>query len=340
MKVIKTNKSFSGLLEAEFYHEIAKTTGTLLYTGPKIPPSEWHRVLSFFRWTYETTRSESQVRLYVNTSAGTWSAWAYPQEARTGMTAKELDTPAHKEQRTQFPDDKGWIYFGTVHHHCSASAFQSGTDKWNEEKQDGLHITVGNIDKARHDLHCRFCLDGEQFDPDMSHFWDSGIQGEVPVELLDKIARYQMGSRVEVEFPGQWRENLIEVKSVVPSYQGGLGYNSGDYRPGWMGGNHASVETFKPAWERARDAIREMESKCLENNILEEDLQMALSEVATDLTFALICDAIFHHKVEIDDILKEYEDETWQKRYPRQAIGEGGSGMTQAEIEAWGGYSE
>ncbi len=33
----------------------------------------------------------------------------------------------------------------SAHHHCSASAFQSGTDEENERGQDGLHITVGRM---------------------------------------------------------------------------------------------------------------------------------------------------------------------------------------------------
>ena len=42
------------------------------------------------------------------------------------MTVKS--NPEHSEfeaQRAQCPD----IMFGTVHHHCSSSAFQSGTDE-------------------------------------------------------------------------------------------------------------------------------------------------------------------------------------------------------------------
>jgi len=108
----------------------------------------WHQVMSFFRWTNKVMDSESQVRLYVNTKLGRWGAWAFPQEARTGMSAREIATPETPEQAVErfalweSQPSSDWVYFCTVHHHCSASAFQSHTDEENEKGQDGLHITV------------------------------------------------------------------------------------------------------------------------------------------------------------------------------------------------------
>jgi hypothetical protein len=91
----------------------------------------WHQVLSFFRWTHKEMNSESQVRLYVNPKLGRWGAWAFPQVARTGMSAREMPTPETPEKAQerfaswQSEPSDDWLYFGTVHHHCSASAFQA-----------------------------------------------------------------------------------------------------------------------------------------------------------------------------------------------------------------------
>ena len=51
--------------------------------------------------------------------------------------------------------------FGTVHHHCSTSAFQSGTDEADETNREGFHFTIGNLDKEDIDIHFRWCLDNQ-----------------------------------------------------------------------------------------------------------------------------------------------------------------------------------
>src|SRR5579871_3308541 len=153
MKLIKLNKSevseareVPGLLNYRIDYAVKSAQGNLEYDGPRFDPRMWHQVLSFFRWTHKETQSESQVRLYLNTRLGRWAAWAFPQEARTGMSARELTEPEPPEKaRQRFacwdsePSDD-WLYFGTIHHHCAASAFQSSTDEENERNQDGLHI--------------------------------------------------------------------------------------------------------------------------------------------------------------------------------------------------------
>ena len=140
MKLIKYNqtkisdeKSVPGLVSSQIEYEVKGARGRLEYHGPKLAPELWHQVLSFFRWTHKEHQSECQVRLYVNVKLGRWAAWAFPQAARTGMTAQGIAGARNhgEEPRRRFaswssePSDD-WLYFGTVHHHCSASAFQSG----------------------------------------------------------------------------------------------------------------------------------------------------------------------------------------------------------------------
>ncbi len=105
MKLIKMNKpqvseakEVPGLLNCRIEYEIKTAKGRLEYAGPKFTPELWHQVLSFFRWTHKEMKSESQVRLYVNHQLGRWGAWAFPQEARTGMSARELSAPETPEQ--------------------------------------------------------------------------------------------------------------------------------------------------------------------------------------------------------------------------------------------------
>lgn len=251
---IKEVKNVTGLLSLSFEHEIKNTKYTFDWAGPKIPREEWHKILAFFKWTYDETKSESQVRLYVNCreEVRTWRAWAFPQKANGGMSAKELDTPETAIQRAQFSDADGWLYFGTVHHHCSASAFQSGVDQNNEENQDGLHITVGHLDKPLYDIDARFYIGGDKLQHNLTMFWEvDGVIAGLPVwvkELLPKdadakAAKRQMGEPAPEDcvFPEVWKTNLIYeapaimVPRTFQTYPAQSNNNSAfGFRPGYI----------------------------------------------------------------------------------------------------------
>lgn len=231
-QTIKETKNVAGLLSLTFEHEVKSTKYTFDWAGPKLPREEWQKILAFFKWTYDETKSESQVRLYVNCREGirTWRAWAFPQKLGGGMTAKELDTPETATQRAQFSDAEGWLYFGTVHHHCSASAFQSGVDENNEKDQDGLHITVGHLYKPLYDIDARLYIGGRKLNGlDLCDFWEvDGVIAGLPQWVKDllpkdadtKAAKRQMGepAPADCSFPEVWKTNLVHepVSIQVP----------------------------------------------------------------------------------------------------------------------------
>ncbi len=241
-------KEERGLFECLLEHEVKATKADFNWTGKKIPDAVWHQVLMFFKWTQDTEKSESQVRLFVHPEHG-WMAWAFPQKGGTSMTTKEIDNPDAVTQRAEkIPE--GYKAFGTVHHHCTMSAFQSGTDLADEKNVDGLHITVGHLDKPQWDIHCRLYVKGHKFEPDMSAFWDIG---EVMVERIkfvsdigfkyeqvaDKIARVQMCQPppADTVFDPLWKENYIVEARTVGVYTGGLG--SGGVGRHWEWGGHS-----------------------------------------------------------------------------------------------------
>jgi hypothetical protein len=308
MKLIKLGhgelcqeKDVPGLLSCRIDYEIKGGTGRLVYNGPKFAPAMWHQVLSFFRWTNKEMDSESQVRLYVNTTLGRWGAWAFPQEARTGMSAREItiqETPEQARERFASWDSEpssDWLYFCTVHHHCSASAFQSGTDEANERNQDGLHLTVGRMDAQRHDLHARFYLAGNCFEPDLSRFWPvaSELAEQVPATLLDQVARFQMCEQIVVDFPEAWRKNVI----VLPEGQRQRSDDRSDDM--WQ-----PRQPDLPEWMRAGQALRDVSHHCRE-----EDFLIALQSFAEHPALNLIVEACLKHQVTPDDLLEEMQSQ-------------------------------
>ncbi len=246
---VKQLKELPGIASCLLEHEVTKTKATIKVECPKFSQEMWNQVLAFFRWTNNEHHSESQVRLYVNSTAKMWGAYAHPQEAKTGMSARTFiitETPEQTVARCTLmgdPDPANWVFWCTVHSHCHSSAFQSSVDEADEKINDGLHITMGKVSDVRSlDIHCRLYVSGHKFEPNMSWFWDvepqlaeipRGMRGFLQEGLENKLARAAMcvPAPKETEIPPAWKENVIEVKPIVvpvrTEYKGGAGYYSG-----------------------------------------------------------------------------------------------------------------
>jgi hypothetical protein len=156
------------------------------------------------------------------------------------MTAKELsDNEDYANQLNTQMAGGSWIKFGTVHHHCSAGAFQSGTDSADETEM-GIHITLGNIGGPRHSIHGRVSLtipgtlnaDGTTaakathayYSATFSDWFEIPDVG-IPVSdsIREEIAKHILCTpeAEDAKFPAQWAENLIkEVPKPVVSRVG------------------------------------------------------------------------------------------------------------------------
>ena len=303
-------KKVPGLLSCEVEYEVKSGTGRLQYSGPKFSRGMWHQVLSFFRWTYCEMDSESQVRLYVNTTLGRWGAWAFPQEARTGMSAKEIpvkETPEQAVERfgswNSEPSDD-WVYFCTVHHHCAASAFQSGTDEENERNQDGLHITVGHMGSERHDLHARFYLAGNCFEPDLSLFWpiEPDLIEQLPASMLDELARFQMCEKVESEFPLAWRQNVIEIKRECKERERKEAQRSGLHLD-W------GLENTEPLlWQRVQNALAEIIQHCRLSGFRENEIVDCLHLLGGESMEGIVLQVCLANNVSPEDLIAEFRN--------------------------------
>lgn len=188
------------------------------WVGPKFPLATWHRILAFFAWSYQEHKSEAQVRLYVNLQTRETMAWAFPQRC-VGMTTQELgDHPTWPENEAMV---RGFDKIGTVHHHCSSSAFQSGTDRSDEAQANGLHITVGSLNRDTYDLHTRVILNGNSREADLAQWF------EMPPELLDLppliacfrdsmfLGLLRQPAPPTATFPEMWKDNVKTHYSVV-----------------------------------------------------------------------------------------------------------------------------
>lgn len=323
MKLLKTNveelvRKVEGgqLFTSNFRYKVSDAEGEMDYKGPKIPHQVWMEVLSFFKWTYDTHHSESQVRLYVSPKLGLWKAWAFPQKGGTGLSTKEVQNEESKRQRASlFENEDDWIAWGTIHHHCGISAFQSGTDERDEEGQGGLHITIGDMDKPVFSMHARLYHQGDLYEPQMEKFWHTThleeleqkvpeqFRAMLPKDHWQQLVVNDMCTLEVVPFPDIWKSNYI-IEKREPLRQ--------------IGGTHADwkydseTNTFiypekkngssqePPEWKRCDDALTELEELSALYNLVEGDLAESLAVLAESWD---VIEILVKNKVDAADVL-------------------------------------
>ena len=118
---------------------------------PPIPGALLQRVVGLFREVLRRYRSEAIVLLIYDLATREYGV-VVPEQQVTGghLSYAPGETPP------------GRIRVGTIHSHAEADAFHSPLDDWDEEHDDGLHVTVGNLD-ASVSLSCSLVVDGRRF---------------------------------------------------------------------------------------------------------------------------------------------------------------------------------
>lgn len=223
--------------------------------------------LRFFRHGVDKFDSEVQLRLAYNENTGEWCAVSFPQKVRRGALAvKEIKTdaltPTQREQRdsaTSQMYQQGFTLNGTIHSHCNASAFQSGTDEKDETNQPGVHITLGHVSQDEIEVHGRVTYRGVQY-PIHWNEWLDEITG-MPDDS-DKFVITLEKDRVNgYSYPEQWDDTLYEAPASVrtrtvsspsgwPDRGYGYGFDYDGYGYGYgFGCNHDGTQSgYDPDW--------------------------------------------------------------------------------------------
>ena len=199
-----------------------------LWRGGKISWTLWEQVVSFLRWSQKTYKCEALLTFFYNRKTKEWKAWPFPQHP-VGMTVNYItDHPLYQQDRKMFGDD--WMALGSIHHHCTANAFQSGTDKTDEEDRDGIHITLGKMEDAILDTHTRQVFDGVMSDTTLLNWiempdWCKAIPLNLRLEVFSK-AIPMVGP--EPAFDPEWKLRVIEKKTYTApgAHQGSSTYSA------------------------------------------------------------------------------------------------------------------
>lgn len=112
---------------------------------PKVPARIVNQALTFFRKVWNQHRSEAYVTLLYSSKLKQYRLWCPKQEVSGGsVNYDRTDQPSFEDRHTN-----DWSMAGTIHSHCNFSAFHSGTDEHDESTFDGIHITLGHVDKPQ-----------------------------------------------------------------------------------------------------------------------------------------------------------------------------------------------
>ena len=187
---------FSGFLVSEIEnHNLIK------WTGKKISLGEIQKVMSFFVWQFKTYKTESQLRI-LRDSKGNFIFVPFHQYIETGLQSNEIKDSKENIELTEKYLKEGFHFFGSIHHHCSSSAFQSSTDYNDEIKINGFHFTIGNLDNDIFSLHGRFVFRGVCYKINLLEIFEN----------LDFLNTENIAVDI---FPFRWMETLKEKPVIV-----------------------------------------------------------------------------------------------------------------------------
>jgi hypothetical protein len=200
---------------------LPEASPVITWKGGLISWDLYCKLVSFFKWSYDTTKGEAQARLVYHPTLRQWDVVVLPQEMSHGLSSRELTTHADR-QEAQAIMEQGYITCGTAHHHCGCGAFQSGTDSTDEIRQDGLHITFGKLDADELDIHARLTIRGQQYNTKLID-WVSlpAVSALVPACFVLNVQEYYLTHPLTVAFDPVWKTRLIvpEVKNNTTLFQ-------------------------------------------------------------------------------------------------------------------------
>lgn len=109
------------------------------------------QAVGFFRAVLKKHGTEAILLLYWDTRKNRYKLLCPKQ--RTAFAGLDYDLPLT-------PD--GLIRIGTIHSHCDFGAFHSGTDCDDEEHEDGVHVTIGDLGKKEPSYALSLVVDGKR----------------------------------------------------------------------------------------------------------------------------------------------------------------------------------
>lgn len=286
------------------------------FHGKPIPMNMWHDIMHCMKQTQDEFKSEALVFLFYDTTKDNpWSWWLPPQETN-GMTVKSLpNDPEYKKQRKMYPD----LMLGTVHHHCTSSAFQSGTDEADEVNREGLHFTIGYLNKPKFDVHFRISLGGQCVEMDADTYIEAApspfkknakVSDAIYNAVINRMTQDTMmdyNPELHNDYSHLF-ENIHKPTSsmtYVNKNNYGLGYSTGD---DWFAKNTSKKNNEKLSEEIADDFITQF----FTDYEYEDSINNYYDYIGDNASMQKLARAETTEEDLRKDLLKAFEDQEYQ----------------------------
>ncbi|MBI4280685.1 hypothetical protein HY628_00630 [Candidatus Uhrbacteria bacterium] len=233
----KITPAFRAVVPAASLPMLAEVKQEAEYLLPPIPPEVVWQMLLFFRLIYERYRTEALLFLSYHTARGTFRLDAPPQRVSSAGCQADL--------RNWKRPPEGFLPVGTAHSHASMSAFHSGTDQHDEEFDDGIHITVGRLDRPAVQIVASLAVSGKRFPQEMERVL-GGLRQWTPPKEVPAASQVLSESDLPRVVLGAARARQVILPDITPvSLPAVLPAKS------WLGRMEQKLIGFQPSGVRA-----------------------------------------------------------------------------------------
>jgi hypothetical protein len=180
----------------------------------KLPLVQWRTILAFLVDTFDELGIEAQASFWYHHEKKEWKILV-PEQWGTSSVTHSIDCTIN-DGLFNFLAAAGFEQVGSIHTHCTMSAFQSSVDKDDEEGQsDGFHITIGKMKDSIMDVHCR-CVStilGNTLE-------DKAVRVQTPfflAEFIDGLPDFdEMAYPVPFRIRNEWTNYILLQREEFP----------------------------------------------------------------------------------------------------------------------------
>jgi hypothetical protein len=180
---VKDNPVFRSCVRVRGIRGLQGQKDEVRWKLPPVPGALLQQAVGLFREVYRRHKSEAIVLLFYDAAAREYQLSVPEQHVAGGHLTYEIG-----------PTPPGKLRVGTIHSHAEADAFHSPVDHGDEEHDDGLHVTAGNLDGI-FSLSCSLVVDGRRF-----HLRSRDIFGSLLREATSEVW-YEALTHIHVEPP-------------------------------------------------------------------------------------------------------------------------------------------
>lgn len=151
--VRKATHAFRATVATREFPMLADVREQADYLLPPLPPQLVAQALAFFRGEYQRHHGEAILLLSFHPRRGTFRLDAPPQ--RVSPARVEYDLPLRAAE--------GFEFAGTIHSHGAITASHSHVDRRDESVFDGIHATIGDLDRRAVSAAASLVVSGRRF---------------------------------------------------------------------------------------------------------------------------------------------------------------------------------